>query len=67
MSRWANVTLSIDMDAYDPTRNDATVNVSSVILSMIEDRHENVSVVEHTAEKLIVSFSLPGDFEERVP
>jgi hypothetical protein len=67
VSRWANVTLSIDMDAYDPTRDDATVDVSAAILEMIQTAHENVNVVEHSPEKLIVTFSIPRDFPEIQP
>lgn len=63
----ANVTLLIHMDACSPDLNDGTVDVSHRILTMLTDAMPDRYVVEHTTEKLIVSFTLEGDFEEIFP
>lgn len=67
--RTAQVTLSIDIDAFAPALNDATVNVSQAILDRLNAQPggEVYNVVEHTPEKLIISMWLEGDFEEIHP
>lgn len=66
----ANVTLSINMDAYAPELNDGTVDVSHRILTILLDAMPDattMNVVEHEPEKLVVTLWLDGDFEQIKP
>jgi hypothetical protein len=63
----AYATLSIHIDAYSPDLNDGTVDASHAVLERLKAKGEVYDVVEHTAEQLVVSMRLDGDFMEIKP
>jgi hypothetical protein len=57
------VTLSMDIDAYAPSRNDATVDVSEKLVELFREHCGLYDVVQADDKKLIVCLNVEGDFE----
>lgn len=56
-------TVTINIDATSPADRDATINISSAIVKLFSDAYGPMNVVEHTAEYIVMSGSIRGDFE----
>lgn len=63
----ANVTLGINLDAYAPALNDATVDVSTHLIELLREHCGLYDVVELTADKIICCLCLTGNFKAIKP
>ena len=62
----ARVTIGLSIDAFDPDRNDTTVNVTDRILSLLAPAFIGMPVVntDLMSDALTIEGVLAGDFEE---
>ena len=63
----ANVTVEIHIDAYAPSLNDGTVDVSEKLIDLLREHCGLQSLVIQEPEKIIATLNLEGDFKEIFP